>query len=932
MIGKTRHLITLLLLSTILLIQNTQSVTVSSQLQGEPLNTTGRPSSTNPTTTASAFNQTVEPLQSANWTTVMLHLQAPRTGCFMATYPNTMWQPTKCGTAPLLQLRPQPSTGSQPSTVGNGIDEVAQSPGTLIGSSVGSFQFINGLSSETDSLFGPNEFGLQINSQFFPGVSTTYTDHKSGYAYSWEQFVFINDPHGTYGTQIFIQYWLINYHATYGSCPSTPPPGGNGWFVSSGNCYANSPSVPVAPSQPATNLANLILKGYANLASNDENVFCITGGNCYIMAITDQVLNLYQYWMDAEFNVFGMGNGSQANFNSGTSITITNTLQDQSGNVIVPSCVNTGYTAETNNLYLGSCSSNSNGQIVFTESNLIPPNPVIFLMNPSGGGTIQLQAPGTTYVGGTSGTAEESNNILSGQFSFPGDMPVIMTQLGVYVSSFSLGAAVTLGLYTDNGGGFSGGLPKTLIAQTNEVQITASNTWLYGNLKSPVALQVNTPYWVAIETNSVNKVLYWGYGGLEPACSISYSTTLPNTYPSCPAGLTSAYFYTVIVAGVTLTNGQSSRVPDGDYQVTANPASGYVFSSWSSLGSISLSSSSNPTTMVVSYGAGSLTANFDRVVTSTSTAASTSTSTTTTSSTQTFRTATTTTSTSTSTTTTGQVCYATSTTQTTSVIIQGTLTSGTTTSTTTTTTSSTSSLTTTSSTSTSTSITKTTATATVCTQTSTSISTSTTLTTFTRPSTTISLTSPSTVNLGDTVTLSGSIVPNPGTVQAVISLSPDSGSTWSVLMIVTTDSGSYSATWIPSYPGNYLLMSSWSGNDQLAGSTSSSASLTVTGAATPTPTLLLTSPATASRGQTVGLQITIFNPTSMPLNANVTIQITGTSNYVMFDVIQVKVTGNSQSTAYYDWTVPNSTGTYSVSAGLLPSEPSAFDKATIQVS
>jgi hypothetical protein len=70
----------------------------------------------------------------------------------------------------------------------------------------------------------------------------------------------------------------------------------------------------------------------------------------------------------------------------------------------------------------------------------------------------------------------------------------------------------------------------------------------------------------------------------------------------------------------------------------------------------------------------------------------------------------------------------------------------------------------------------------------------------------------------------------------------------------------------------------------------------------------------------------------MPLNANVTIQVIGPGNYVTFDVIQVKVTANSESTGYYDWTVPDQLGVYNVTAGLLPTEPTAFDMITIRVS
>jgi hypothetical protein len=51
-----------------------------------------------------------------------------------------------------------------------------------------------------------------------------------------------------------------------------------------------------------------------------------------------------------------------------------------------------------------------------------------------------------------------------------------------------------------------------------------------------------------------------------------------------------------------------------------------------------------------------------------------------------------------------------------------------------------------------------------------------------------------------------------------------------------------------------------------------------------------------------------------------------------FDVIQATVAGSSESTPYYDWTVPNQAGTYTVSIGPLPTVPLAFDKATIVVS
>jgi hypothetical protein len=153
-----------------------------------------------------------------------------------------------------------------------------------------------------------------------------------------------------------------------------------------------------------------------------------------------------------------------------------------------------------------------------------------------------------------------------------------------------------------------------------------------------------------------------------------------------------------------------------------------------------------------------------------------------------------------------------------------------------------------------------------------------------------------------------------------------------MLMSIMTDvSGRYSTSWAPPAPGNYLLEASWSGNNQLAPSQSSSASLTVTGSVQPTPTVLLSAPATTPHGQTVTLSIIVFNPASSALNANVTIEITGPNNYVLFDVIQVKVNANSQSTGYYDWATPTQTGSYTVMVGLLPPTVGGVDIETIQV-
>ena len=705
-----------------------------------------------------------------SWRKSLHHNPTPQRGCFTITYPATVWQSTHCVTGPTVPLKPMP-----PSAVGNGVDDVAySSSGTPIASSTGSFQSIGGLTIETDSQEGSNYYSLQINSQFF-STNTPYTSNKA--ATGWEQFVFENDPSYGFG-YIYIQYWLIDYGSTYGSCPNLGPPDGTSWMAYSGSCYANSVDTST-PLESASNLSNLILEGDANLNSNDENLLCVTGGSCYAISPPADVLDLYQHWLYSEFNVFGFCCGSRANFNAGTTITVTNTLEDSSGNAIAPSCVETGYTGETNNLNLSSCSANSNsGEILFSQ---ISPAASV---NPSS----VVQGQSVTYAG----------------------------------SGFTPTGAVTVLIDSGSGFDYVVGTP------------TASST-----------------------------------GGISGS----------------------------FIAG--------TNIEPGSRQVTFTD------------GTTGLSASADVTVVQLSAATTTMTV--------------TSTTSTLTSSTSTYLATTTTSSTSVSTSTVGQVCTATSTTQTTSIIIEAT-TSSTTTTTTTSTTST--SVTTTSSTSTSTYLTTTTTTTTACTQTSTSTSTSVTLTTFTRPSTGITLaSSPSTIPVGSSVTLSGSISPSPGAVTVTISFSRDGGSTWVMLLSVLSDSsGNYNAYWTPPAPGNYLLEASWSGNDQLAPSQSSSESLSVTGSAAPAPTVLLSTPTNATQDQTVTLFVTVFNPTGSAANESVTIQITGPNNYVSFDVIQVEVSGNSRSTGYYDWIVPSTSGTYAVIASFLPPTLGGVDLQTVQVS
>ena len=316
-------------------------------------------------------------------------------GCYVEASPGAAWQATACGTAPNVPSIPSTgaSAGTSAQAVGNGNDDVANSASTIIGSSVGSFPAISGLTSEVGGtgpafpgsacLSGngtPDCYSLQLNTNTFP-CTTTFTNSIA--TTCWEQFVSSNTG------QLYIQFWLLGYCTSSGgsncgdvppfsgsnpapsfSCPPTAPPGGGGWSQSGGSCFGNSASVS-PPTTTATNLGKLSLSAYANYkgSGNDVITLCISGGSCNSVTLADNVVNLFQNWKQSEFNVVGDASGSQAVFNAGTSIQVSVALTDQSATpvAITPSCVNNGTTGETNNLFLGPCSGSSSG-ILFIEA------------------------------------------------------------------------------------------------------------------------------------------------------------------------------------------------------------------------------------------------------------------------------------------------------------------------------------------------------------------------------------------------------------------------------------------------------------------------------------------------------------------------------------------------------------------------------------
>ena len=136
---------------------------------------------------------------------------------------------------------------------------------------------------------------------------------------------------------------------------------------SGSDCYTNSNAVSV-PVQGIKTLTGLSLTGAVVEAGNDT-VTLTTKTKAYSVTGKDTVVNLAKHWNTGEFNIFGDGNGSAADFNKGASVTVQVDLVN--GKTTKPKCeTNSGTTAETNNLTLGTCTATGGAtpSISFPES------------------------------------------------------------------------------------------------------------------------------------------------------------------------------------------------------------------------------------------------------------------------------------------------------------------------------------------------------------------------------------------------------------------------------------------------------------------------------------------------------------------------------------------------------------------------------------
>lgn len=317
------------------------------------------------------------------WRSALGRVPLPGDGCYRATYPALTWSTARCG-VPSTRAMASFAQRRAHETVGNGNDYTIRTRPHLIVSAIGTFPVVDGVTSEKTANALPSESGVPgINSytlQLNAGVFSTTACNGEARCSGWEQFVFANPP-GTGGAQAYIQYWLLRS----GASGKLPCPGGH-WWKAGSDCYYNSPRAVDIPNQSFLNFASIAFTGTAR-ASGDTIAYS-DGTTTYAMTVRKgSIADLHAHWYSAEFNVFGNAGGSQAQFNTGSTIDVSVEADDGAPGA-APACPpGTGTTGEGNNLVLVPAT-NGNAMtypsIHFTESNAPKSGPASCAALPAG--------------------------------------------------------------------------------------------------------------------------------------------------------------------------------------------------------------------------------------------------------------------------------------------------------------------------------------------------------------------------------------------------------------------------------------------------------------------------------------------------------------------------------------------------------------------
>ncbi|HEX3664129.1 MAG TPA: hypothetical protein VHU23_02725 [Rhizomicrobium sp.] len=284
------------------------------------------------------------------WRAAIAQATVPGPGCYAAHYPGLNWKRVTCAAPPHLLLRRPAGAGESPN-VGAGNDYQAVVSPALISKGAGSFPRVKVKTETGDG--EANAYTLQLNSNVISGSPACDGAANPANCRVWQQFAYFANPLN----EVFIQYWLLGYNNT---CP-------NGWGSAGVDCVMNSGATDV-PLQAVKQLKSLTLTASAASGGNDTLKF-VTKSDAYSVTNSDDVVDLASYWQGIEYNIFGPGADSQADFNPGTKIKVGIAMTD--GTTDAPQCeAHKGTTGETNNLNLGNCTAKGGNtpSVLFGES------------------------------------------------------------------------------------------------------------------------------------------------------------------------------------------------------------------------------------------------------------------------------------------------------------------------------------------------------------------------------------------------------------------------------------------------------------------------------------------------------------------------------------------------------------------------------------
>ena len=312
------------------------------------------------------------------WRQTIVHTPLPEKACFVVEYPETIWTKVPCAKPPKVAHRPSRRPGSI-KLGGANSDDAAQVLGH-ISSAEGSFDAVIGVHSACSAKCPnhvcptnykcssgnlKNNYSLQLNTNTFQSTKACKG------CVVWEQFVFSNrhctppslsallaegmslEEAKLYRRAIgwapacaFIQYWLLfeaDGITPYTQCPS-------GWGSTHPRCFINSAfAVPFKPFL-ADDLGFMKLRGViGDVHGKEQDAVIFTYADKIYGAPGDgHFPELATDWNEAEFNVFGIDNGSEVILNPGSTLVVRIAVDNGTKNA--PMCARTGFTGESNNL------------------------------------------------------------------------------------------------------------------------------------------------------------------------------------------------------------------------------------------------------------------------------------------------------------------------------------------------------------------------------------------------------------------------------------------------------------------------------------------------------------------------------------------------------------------------------------------------------